>query len=76
MAESMKRREIIRIRISEEDNKIFEELAKLSGLSLASWSRERLIKASRKEFDNYDEPPELSIEQMNKIIDEQDRKWA
>lgn len=68
-------KQTIRIRLSEEDRQVFGDAATLSGLSMASWARERLIIASRKEFDNFDKPPELSIEQMNRIIDEQNKVW-
>ena len=44
------KKEILQIRLLEEEKRAFEEAAKLAGLSLSSWARERLRARARREL--------------------------
>ena len=44
------KKEVLQIRLLEPEKRAFEDAAKLAGLSLSSWCRERLRAQSRKEL--------------------------
>jgi hypothetical protein len=45
-------REILQVRVVPDIKRDFEKASRLSGLSLSSWARERLMAAARKELQN------------------------
>jgi uncharacterized protein (DUF1778 family) len=45
-------RQVIQVRVAPEVKGSFEKAARLSGLSLSSWMRERLMGAARKDLQN------------------------
>lgn len=46
---SVKRR-VVQIRLSEAEKQLFSDAAKISGITLSSWARERLRKTARDEL--------------------------
>ncbi len=48
--DSLVKRRVVQIRLSEAEKRNFSDSAKISGLSLSSWARERLRKAAREDL--------------------------
>jgi predicted HicB family RNase H-like nuclease len=48
--EQLVKKRVLQIRLLEQEKQAFEEAAKLSGISLSSWARERLRTKARREL--------------------------
>ncbi len=48
--DSLVKRRVVQIRLSEAEKQAFSDAAKISGLSLSSWARERLRKTAREDL--------------------------
>ena len=46
------KREELKVRMTEEERRAFEDAAKVAGISLSAWMRERLRTAARKDLED------------------------
>jgi len=52
----MRKTETMKIRLSDEEKQTFEKAAKLSGIAMSAWMRDRLRRAARRELQDANQP--------------------